>query len=150
MSDITTEFRNYLVAQGLVRKALTAGAAPPMYAEPENGVPAPNEGANAGVSLTLGVFRMGGPAMPAYESFLRRDILEVWIRAQVGAQPSAVIAAWALEAQLRTALVDKRDWQMAGTHILESVEWRTMQRVSSDSQAYNFNMAYLFWRQASS
>lgn len=145
MSDLMAEFRNYLVGTGLVRHYTTVGAAPPLYVEPANGVPSPED---TGVSLVLAAFRYGGPVASAYESFLRRDIIQIDFRASTTAKPSAVIDVWALESKLREAIADKRAWQMGALTITESLEWRSLQRVSSDLQGHNYNMAFLFWRPA--
>jgi hypothetical protein len=97
-ADLMGQFRTYLVGQGLVRHYTDAGSAPPLYVEPPNGTPSP---ADLGIPLVLGAIRYTGPVSGPYESFLRRDIIEIWIRVSARKAPSAVIAAWALESKLR-------------------------------------------------
>ena len=62
---IAEECRDYLVAQGLVKKPATvSGSAPKCYVEPLTGAPSPEE---AGTNLTLRY--AGGLPSPSYGEF---------------------------------------------------------------------------------
>jgi hypothetical protein len=141
--SLLDELRDYFVAQGIARIPRVAGAAPPMWLDPRHGVPAPGEGDNAtekGTDAVLGAYLNPGGGVPAqpYESWLRGDIVEIRYRTTTGPR------AFELERQVRAALVDKRDWQMAGVRVIESEEWLALARLDSDDQAFTYRSAYVF------
>jgi len=141
-SNLLEALRDHLVAAGVVRPPRAPGALPPMWLDPRAGAPAPGEGDAADAAAVLAAFPTGGiPARP-YESFLRTDGIDVWIRAVSGP------VALDLEAQLRGELVDRRDFDLATMRIVECREWRPMQRLGSDAQAYTYVCSYLFQRYA--
>lgn len=138
--DLITNMRDYLIAQGLVRKPAVAGAAPPMWLDPKLGVPAPGEGQGTEVGdPTLGVFDTGGFALGPYmDSFARQPIAQINYR---GTSPQAIKA---LELQITKLLADRRDWTMSTTYLVESSLWQPLQRIGSDTQGWEFSSAYRF------
>lgn len=141
--DLLTYLRDYLVSEGLVRVPRVAGAAPPLYLEPKEGVVAPGEAENATEShptLVLGAFRATGVAPRRHQSFIRIDMIDLVVRA---ANPRP---AFDLHDELRGALVDKRHWSMAGLLIEESLMFRDLQRVSSDANGWTFTTEFSFER----
>jgi hypothetical protein len=139
---LLSEMRDYLVAQGIARKPTVAGGLPPMFIHPRDGVRAPGEGQGVeiGTNAVLGVFHSGGLPMRPYESFLRRDTVDLWIRCL------SAPTAFDIEFAVRTVIVDKRNWLMGAMTVLESLEWRPLQQLSSDSQGFTFIVSYLIWR----
>lgn len=143
MATLLTNIRDHLVSAEVVRRPREATPAgkPPCWLEPREGVPAPGEGQNAteiGADAVVGVFHTGGiPARP-FESFYRTDIVDFWLRTRNHA------LAHALERAIRGALIDKRNWTMGSQQVIESKQWRALQRLGSDQQGYTFLTAYLF------
>jgi hypothetical protein len=41
------------------------------------------------------------------------------------------------------ALIDKRDWMMGGVYVVESEQWRALQRLGSDEQGYEYVVLHL-------
>jgi hypothetical protein len=42
------------------------------------------------------------------------------------------------------ALIDKRDFMMGGVYVVESEQWRALQRLGSDEQGYEYVVSYIF------
>lgn len=140
--------RDYLIAQNIVRKPSVAAPGgdpnrPPLWLEPRNGVPAPGESPNdvtveIGPDSVLGAYLTGGiPARP-FESSLRVDTVDVWFRT------SGALRAFTLEKLVRAALVDKRNWTMGTQVIIDSEQWRALQRLESNDQGFIFIASYMF------
>lgn len=147
MADLLTHLRDHLVAQGLVRRpdeTMPAGA-PPLWLEPRDGVPAPGEGQNPterGPDVVLGAFRGGGiPARP-FESSLREDVVEIRIRARLAPMASAI------EAQLRPALIDRRNFQLGAETVIDCEEWRALQPLGAGRQGFTYVWSLIFQRYA--
>ena len=137
--------RDYLIAQGIVRDPRVAGAAPPCWRSPRNGVPAPGDGTGTeiGATVVVGLFPSTGIAREPYDaSVLRTDGLDVRIRATTA--PAAI----ALDDSIRAALMDKRGWTMGGLQVVESRLERPLQLIVSDNQGYDFIAGYLIERHA--
>lgn len=133
--------RDHLIGETVVRDPRTAGALPPFWREPRNGAPAPGEGSSPveiGADATVSAFLTGGIPSRPYESFWRKDIVDLWVRTKTA--PTAI----QLDAQIRAALIDKRAWDMAGLLIIESEQWRPFQRLGSDAQGFTYVVSYLF------
>ena len=137
--------RTYLIAQGLVRDPRTAGALPPCWRSPRDGVPAPGDGTGTeiGATVTVGLFTASGIPRDPYDALsLRTDGLDIRIRATTA--PAAI----QLDDQLRTALMDKRAWTMGDLQIVESRLERPLQVVASDEQGFDFVSGWTFERAA--
>jgi hypothetical protein len=152
LADLLTNFRTYLVDEGLVRVPSVAGDEPPLWLEPRKGVPAPGEGQNEterGADAVLGAYRAGGipPASP-YEGFIRQDFIEVRIRTRT----AQIVTP--LEEQLRASFIDveggapRLDWMMADERIIASTVFRELQRLGSDEQSFNWSIEFVFERYA--
>jgi hypothetical protein len=140
VADLLTDLRAYLIAQGVVRKPSTAGSLPPMFLEPQLGVPAPGEGQGNEVGdPVLGAFATGGFVLGPYmDSFARQPTIQINYR---GKDPQAIQA---LELQITKRLVDRRDWMMSSTYLVESGLWQALQRLGSDTQGWEYTSAYMF------
>jgi hypothetical protein len=140
VADLLVSFRDYLVAQALVRKPSVAGAAPPLWLEPQLGVRAPGEGQGTEVGdPVLGAFQTGGFVLGPYmDSYARQPIVQLNFR---GSNPQTIRT---LEPQVTKLIVDKRDWTMGATYLVESSLWQALQLVVSDTQGYEFSTAYRF------
>lgn len=115
----------------------------PLWIEPNEGTPAPGEGATTiekDPNLVIGAFQSPGLGAPRYEDFIRSDGVILMIRAR------KAFIAHEFEFKLRDALHDKRKWQMGPLVIIESLLFRPMQRLSSDPKVVNFTTEYLFER----
>lgn len=143
-AELLPPLRDYLIAQGIVRRPSVAGALAPLWLDPRKGVPAPGEGTNAtekNNDVVLGAFQVSGFPRPPYEaSVLRMDAVDVWIRARIA--PLAYQKADAIIA----ALNDKRQFDMAGLTIVECLLFRPLQRLGSDENGFDFTMQFSFER----
>lgn len=139
--------RSHCLAQGIARPAYQAVAnLPPLYLQPEDGAPAPGDktGVEANADLVLSAFHSGGIAAQPYEEFLRKDIIEFWLRAR------KVPYATERERLLRAAFLGemgKRDW-LVGTgpqqlHVHSTQEWRPFQPARGFA-GHSFTVALLF------
>jgi hypothetical protein len=140
VAELLIDLRAYLIAQGLVRKPSVAGAAPPCWLEPMLGVPAPGEGQGTEVGdPVLGVYQTGGFVLGPYmDSYARQPIVQLNFR---GKNPQTINA---LELQITKLLVDRRDWTMGASYLVESSLWQALQLVASDTQGFEFSSAYRF------
>ena len=137
--------RDYLIAQALVRDPRVAGAAPPCWRSPRNGLPAPGDGTapEIGTTLVVGLFPSTGIARAPYDAqALRTDGLDIRIRSTTA--PAAI----ELDDSIRAVLMDKRNWSMGGLTVVESRLERPLQLISSDEQGYDFIAGYLIERRA--
>jgi hypothetical protein len=135
--------REHLIAQGVVRRPSVAAAAPPMWLEPTLGTPAPGDGdvpVEVDQYLVLGAFLTGGFAPEPYGSWHRRPIVDVRIRAA----KDEAYRAEDVELAMSKALIDRRDWTMGGLYVIESEQWRALQRLSSDAKGTEYVVAYTF------
>ena len=118
------------------------GSLPPLYVDPRDGVPPPGSVTPA-TDAVLGALQTGGFPARVREPELRRDIIDFWIRTKTSAR------ARELEEQvIRPSLIDKVDWTMGGLGINECLQWRALQRFSSDQDGYIYTTAYIFDRRA--
>lgn len=144
MTDLLSELRNHLVAQGIVRRPSVAGGLPPFWLEPQMGVPAPGEGKNPveiGDTLVAGAFLTGGIAPGPFGSWVRKPIVDIRLRAR-GA--TAVQDVQSVELAISKALIDRRDWTMGAMYVVEAEQWRALSRLGSDKQGWEFVVAYVF------
>jgi hypothetical protein len=144
MPTLLDHLRDHLISESIVRSPRTAGAAPPLWLEPREGIPAPGEGSGSevGADAVLGAYFTGGIASQPWESFIREDTIDLWLRTRTAP------IAFTLWQQLREELIDKRNWNMAGLTIIESREWRPLQPLYRDAQAFTFVASIVFERYA--
>lgn len=124
-----------------MRDPRVAGAAPPAWRQPIDGVAAPGEGegVQAGPTAVVGMFKTGGIARARFEKEWRRDILDFYLRTTTWP------IAETLYDGLADALIDKRNWQMGSMVVIESLEWRPHQLLDSDAgQGFTSHFAVLF------
>jgi hypothetical protein len=142
MPRLLTAIRDELIAHNIVRKPSVPGPLPPMWLEPTLGEPAPGEGNNPveiGEDLVLAAYLTNGFAQPAY-STLRKPIVDIRIRS---AKDKAYLAE-DVELAITPRLRDRRDWTMGGLYVVESEQWRPLQRLGSDTQGYTHVVSYWF------
>lgn len=143
-AEVIGPLRDYLVAQGVVRKPSVAGALPPCWLEPREGLPAPGEkppngsATQVGPTVVLGLFRTGGIAVGPYESSWRERTLDLRIRAQTGAQVRDI------EQLITPLIIDKHGWQMGAMAVIDSEMWRELQPIQINVQGYHFVVSYRF------
>lgn len=143
--ELLPHLRDYLIAQGLVRKpGVAAAGRHPLWLDPRHGVPAPGEGDNATEidnDVVLGAFQVTGIPKPPYEqSVLRTDAVDIWLRVRMS--PFAYQTADALIA----ALADRRQFDLAGLTIIECLLFRPLARLGSDENSFDFTMQFSFER----
>lgn len=145
-AELLPPLRNYLIAQGIVRKPSVAGELPPLWLDPRDGVPLPGAGENAveiGPTAVLGAFQVSGIPRERYEQrILRTDAVDVWIRTKTAPAVHSIADA------LVEALADLRQWDMSGLPIIESLLFRPLQRLGSDEDSFDWTMQFTFERYA--
>lgn len=140
MATILDHFKAHLISQGLVRDPNTAGSLPPVWRDPEKGVPEPGEGngVQIGTDAVVGLMHAGGfPAAP-YESEWRQERVDVVIRAVKSP------VGYELGGEVRRVTVDRRNWMMGGITVLQSDEFAPLQPVRPQTQGYMFIWGVLF------
>ena len=143
-TNLLSEIRNYLVAQGVVRKPSTAGALPPMWLEPQSGTPAPGEGNNpveVGPTLVVAAYLTGGFAQGPYESWLRKPVVDFRFRSKGAGAPADIEN---IDLEITRRLTDKRDWMMAAMYVVQSSQYRALQRIGADTQGYEYVSSFWF------
>lgn len=144
MPDLLPALRQHLIANNVVRQPSVAGSKPPMWLEPMRGTPAPGEtppagtAVEVGTSLVIAAYITGGVAPQPFGSWERRPIIELRFR---GTSPKEIEQT---ELAITGLVIDRRDWTMGGLYVLESGQWRALQRVQADEQGYEFLSAYWF------
>lgn len=138
--DLLRSFRQYLVDQGLVRKASVAGAARPMHVEPPAAyAPGEREAPENDDTTVVSVFVGGDVPMGPFEGDWIRATIDVRYRT---VDPPDVLH---LNAQIRQAIVDRWDWDMGGLRVVESLEWAGLQRLgASEAQGWDYVSKFLF------
>lgn len=141
MATLTDKVWTHLITQGVVRDPRVAGALPPAFRQPADGTPAPGEGLGAeiGPTAVIGIYRDLGIAAAFLEGQWRRDMIDIIYRTQKWPTTEA------LYAQVRTQLVDKMNFVMAGMRVIQSVEWVALTRIdSSTAQGFTSRSSVLF------
>lgn len=147
-TDLLNPLRNYLVTSGIVRKPTVAPPGgdpnrPPMWLEPRNGVPAPNEQpGNAAVEVgpdsVVAAFETTGIAPERHEGFIRWQHVDIRLRTTTA--PRAV----ALKEAIRQYLNDRRGWMMDSLRVEESLLFRDWQRLGSDDEGFDYVAEFQF------
>jgi hypothetical protein len=104
-------------------------------------VPAPGEGdapVAVGADLVLGAYFTGGFPREPYAKELRRDTVELWLRA------SSSPAIFEAEKPITDAIIDKRNWLMGDLLVIESEQWRPLTPFDRSEQAFTFTVSYWF------
>lgn len=130
---LLTALREHLVGEGIVRKPAVAGPVPPCYVEPRDGCPAPGQlSGTEQADVVVALFASGGfPARP-FESWWKQETVDVYVRAKRAPD------AFPLADAIRSAVVDRRGWVMDALPVVESLEWRPLQRLGSDDDGWTF------------
>lgn len=142
MSLLLKGLRDHLASLGIVRVPKDAGDVPPLWLDPQDGVPAPGEG-NApnevDPDMVLGAYITGGFAPVAYEAaWLRTPIVDIRFRARTSPLVETT------ELAITGALVDRRDWMMGDVYVIECEQWNALSRISSDTQGFDYRVSYWF------
>jgi hypothetical protein len=111
-----------------------------LWLEPQQGVPAPGEGAGTevGSDLVLGAYLTNGVAPGRFESWWRQPIIDLRFRGR------SVQTIQTTELAISKVLIDRVDWTMGGLYLVEAEQWRALQRLGSDEQGYEFVASYIF------
>jgi hypothetical protein len=112
----------------------------PVFIDPRDGPPAPGErsGNENNSAAVLSLIYTGGIPTGTLEKFRRRSTFDFWVRSKT---PQL---AGQIDSRLRLLLHDKRNWDMAGLSVIESLEWRPMQPVGNGPEGYSFTLSYIF------
>lgn len=139
--DLLDGFRDYMVAQDVVRVPRVPGAEPPLWLEPKDGVPQPLATGSVAESAptVAAAFRTGGvPYARAGGAIIRRISVDIRIRSLRASD------AYALDAAMYPLLHDKTAWDMGGLTVIESLQVRELQRLGSDSHGFDYVTEYMF------
>lgn len=130
---LMTDVLAHLVSVGIVRDTPT-GSVPRLLIEPDLGTPKP-DGAD---ETSAAIFHIGGiPARPR-EKFMRQIAVDFRIRSL------DVRDTWAFHAQVRDELIDRQQWLMGSTEVLDCQELRELQRTGSDDDGFRHRWTVLF------
>jgi hypothetical protein len=152
MAQVIGPMREYLIAQGVVRRPDTAassgvwpgGQLPPLWLEPREGVAAPGDvppngsAVQIGADVVLGLYRSGGFSPGPYESTWRRPTVDLRIRARRADFVDQI------EKLITSRIIDKYNWQMASFAVIDSGMWRELQLEEITPQAFTFIVSYQF------
>jgi hypothetical protein len=133
-----------LINKAIVRDPRVAGALPPAFRDPADGVPAPGEGAGTEIGPTAVVGIQSGVGIPApfMEEQWRSDTIDITIRTLKS--PDAKV----LYAKIREALIGppfRMGGTLAGMRIIQAREWNGLALLdSSRAQGfmYRFSVYY--------
>lgn len=144
--DLLDALLAHLVARNIVRRPDVAGAKPPLWREPAGGAPAPGERKGTGNDPTtmVSVFHSGEIPRSPERGYSDRPTVDVWIRTKdprVGPDLARAIS----DELAPPPLGVRYDWTMGGLQLIESRQWRGLQRLGSDqAQGFDFVASYLF------
>lgn len=111
----------------------------PVFIEPIDGAPAPGQrtGTEDNKHAVISLVYTGGFVTGPYEKFRRKETYDLWIRSKTP-QLAKII-----DNRLWKLLHDKRDWDMAGLTVIESMQWRPLQPIGTDPGVYSFICSYV-------
>lgn len=141
-STLLPNFREYLIATGLVRSPNTAGDSqgnpPPLWLDPRFGIPYPGQTENVGEygfnrTFVLGAYPATGIPSPPFEGFRQQRGIEIWYRCTTSPPIHK------LHENLRPYIHDIRNFSMNGLLVDQSMLTRELQRISSDNEGYVYN-----------
>ena len=137
MADLflVEQLREYLVAQGIVRKAEQTGAAPPCWMNPRDGAREPVSPDLAAVTL---VQTLAVPQPGEVQRFLEEPIVDVIVRATT--DPRAQL----IHRQIRGALADKELFTMGSLLVERALVWRMDQPTGQNDKTYSRTGSFRF------
>lgn len=145
MSTLLDEARDYLIAQGLVRKPRVAGAAYPLWIEPREGAPGPrNPQVEAAATtesnddLVISAFKTTGVAVERHRGWEQIQMIEFWFRGRTYPLISDFYTLF------RPKFADKRSWTMGTLYVLESLNYTELQRIGADENGWTFTAEFSF------
>lgn len=135
--------RDYLVAEGIVRKPDVAGELPPLWREPKEGAPAPGEreGTANNDSAVISVFNSGSIGRAPFNPW-RYKTVDFWLR--VASAPLYEPLADEISDALLGDQGARFGWDMAGLQVIETREWRPWGRLGADEQGWTYVGAFAF------
>jgi hypothetical protein len=145
MADMLIKFvRNYLVAEGIVRVPSVAGVAPPLWLMRKNGTPEPGinvqglDPVEQNADLQINLVQSTGQATVPMEGEYEYPyaLFRFFSRTPQ--------AGHAVHKEIKAALDDKRNWNMAGQQVIMSTVFRDWQFVSSDNEGFRHITEYRF------
>lgn len=152
---LVDRLRNFLVAEGLVRKPDQAGPGarpwlPPAWKHPDGGAVGPGDAKDQGRpataqddGLVVSIFMAPGIPPIAGAEDRRQDGIDLWFRG------SAVPPIIDLEAAIRARLVGPGpggmvDWVMDGLYVIQSTQFRPFQPLEALAGVFTFSVGYVF------
>jgi hypothetical protein len=133
----------HLIAQGVVRDPRVAGSDPPIWRQPREGAPAPDEktGVENDAAAVLSIFHTGGIPGGEESGSIETVVFDLWLRTKKW--PRARVLYQQIYPVFVANSGPRRDWNMAGLQVVESRLWRALQPVSSNKQAYTFTSGWM-------
>ena len=137
-STLLTELRSLLIAAGIGRDPRVAGALPPVWRQPRQGIPAPGEGGGVevGPSSVIALFMSGGYPTAPFEGWIGRPTVDVRIRSLRAPDAEAIGLS------IKRLLDDKRYYMMGNLRVHESLLSRPLSLIVSDDQGFDYVMAF--------
>lgn len=144
-SAVLTAFRDFLVAQGLVRKPGVTGALPPLHVEPRGGAPAPGQRDAPEDNATLVVTaRLSGEVTQGPMDTTTRVVVIDVIYRSLGT--AGLKAGRALDASIRNRVVERNDYgvgfAMGGLSVIQARIAGGLGPVSEDGDVRTERAAY--------
>lgn len=139
MSDrITQELRVHLIAQGIVRDPDVAGALPPLWLSPRDGMPGPNEGdPPTAAPVVLAAYRVAGIPPRPWEGYIRNEGVDIQFRSMT------VPAILDLSEKIRREVSDRNLWQMGAILVQRSRLYSDLQPIVDDDTGFRYRVQYL-------
>jgi hypothetical protein len=136
--------RAYLASLGIVRAPADNGTLPPLWLDRWKGIPYPGQVQDIGPGeshkdLVLGAYPETGIPSAPFEGFYRQKAVTIYIRGR-----TSPLVQTLYENQLMPALHDKRNYDMNGLQINQSLLFRDLQRLGADENGYVYNCEFMF------
>lgn len=132
--------RAQLITDGLVRDPDNAGALPPLWLSPPDGLNAPGEGAQPQHRAPLVIGAEPAPGIPGQprEAFLRNSAVDFTFRAK---RTPTIIDFWE---GLYHELADRVNWQMGALRVTQVQLMQDVQPLVADEQGFVYRAQWVF------
>lgn len=138
---VVTALRDHLISLGIGRAPEIPGSLPPIWRDPQTGVPAPGEGSNptmVGTDVVIGLYRTTGLPPRRFEGERRTPIVQVNLRVRRAGLADSI------GEQIEKAVLDRRNWLMGGLRVIESQQVSPLSLVTADAQSYDYRLSFSF------
>lgn len=150
-ASLLPNLRAFLISNGVGRVPRDAADAPPIWLDPDRGIPYPGQSEGLGPNepttvdrphgiggLVLAIYPATGIPSPPHEGFLVKLGATIWYRSMLSPEIQS------MHETIRALLSDRRNYSLNGLQVNESLLTREIQRVTSNEDGYVYNCEYLF------